>query len=192
MFLKLTKSGGRQYAQLVESFRNEDGQPRQRTICTLGRLEPGGDVDKLIGALQRARGLEVASSSNPLDGLRFEGSRCAGDVWALWQLWRSLGFDDLAAAWRRSRVEVDVLGCLRAMVFNRLCDPGSKLGVLRWLQTVALPKGFGFEGAAPEHHHLLRVAASTNLPSFGRFQIAERMRSLFGRGAGRLGASACA
>ena len=50
---------------------------------------------------------------------------------ALWQLWRSLGFDDLAALWRRSRVEVDVLRCLRAMVFNRPCDPDSKLGVLR-------------------------------------------------------------
>jgi hypothetical protein len=36
---------------------------------------------------------------------------------------------------------VDVLSCLRLMVFNRLCDPGSKLGVLRWLQTVALLVG---------------------------------------------------
>ena len=136
MFLKLTKSGGRHYAQLVESFRNETGQPRQRTICTLGRLEPGGEVDKLIAALQRARGLDPTPAGNPLDGLRFEASRCAGDVWALWQLWRSLGFDDLAVAWRCSRVEVDVLGCLRAMVFNRLCDPGSKLaccaGCRRW------------------------------------------------------------
>ena len=157
MFLKLTKSGGRHYAQLVESFRNEAGQPRQRTICTLGRLEPGGDVDKLIAALQRARGLDATPTGNPLDGLRFEGSRCAGDVWALWQLWRSLGFDDLAAAWRRSRVEIDVLGCLRAMVFNRLCDPGSKLGVLRWLQTVALPLDFGFVDGPPQHQHLLRA-----------------------------------
>ena len=157
MFLKLTKSGGRHYAQLVESFRNEAGQPRQRTICTLGRLEPGGDVDKLIAALQRARGLETSSVSNPLDGLRFEGSRCAGDVWALWQLWRSLGFDDLAAAWRRSRVELDVLACLRAMVFNRLCDPGSKLGVMRWLETVALPLDFGFAEGPPQHQHLLRA-----------------------------------
>lgn len=157
MFLKLTKSGGRHYAQLVESFRNESGQPRQRTICTLGRLEPGGDVDKLIVALQRARGLDATAATNPLAGLRFEGSRCAGDVWALWQLWRSLGFDDLAAAWRRSRVEVDVLGCLRAMVFNRLCDPGSKLGVLRWLETVALPLDFGFADGPPQHQHLLRA-----------------------------------
>lgn len=157
MFLKLTKSGGRQYAQLVESFRNEAGQPRQRTLCTLGRLEPGGDVDKLILALQRARGLDAAPMANPLDGLRFEGSRCAGDVWALWQLWRALGFDELAAAWRRSRAELNVLACLRAMVFNRLCDPGSKLGVLRWLETVALPLNFGFAEGPPQHQHLLRA-----------------------------------
>ena len=157
MFLKLTKSGGRHYAQLVESFRNEAGQPRLRTICSLGRLEPGGDVDKLIAALQRARGLDATPTGNPLDGLRFEASRCAGDVWALWQLWRSLGFDDLAAVWRRSRVEVDVLGCLRVMVFNRLCDPASKLGVLRWLETVALPLDFGFAEGPPQHQHLLRA-----------------------------------
>jgi transposase len=40
------------------------------------------------------------------------------------------------------------------MVFNRLCDPGSKLGVLRWLQTVALPVG---SGVISEHQHLLRA-----------------------------------
>ena len=48
MFIKVTKSGPRRYAQLVESFRNDAGQPRQRTVCTLGRLEPGGEVDALI------------------------------------------------------------------------------------------------------------------------------------------------
>jgi hypothetical protein len=39
------------------------------------------------------------------------------------------------------------------MVFNRLCAPDSKLGVLCWLDTVAMP-------AMPEkveHHHLLRA-----------------------------------
>jgi len=152
MFIKVTQSGARRYAQLVESFRNEDGKPRQRTVCTLGRLEDGGEVDTLIASLQRARG--IAPVPSPLDGLRFTDSRHAGDVWALSELWRSLGFDDLARAWRRSKTETDVLGCLRLMVFNRLCDPGSKLGVLRWLDTVALPVGVA---CAPEHHHLLRA-----------------------------------
>ena len=39
------------------------------------------------------------------------------------------------------------------MVFNRLCAPDSKLGCLRWLETVAMP-------AIPEtvtHQHLLRA-----------------------------------
>lgn len=152
MFIKVTQTGNRRYAQLVESFRNEQGKPRQRTVCTLGRLEAGGEVDTLIASLQRARGLAPASSV--LDGLRFTDSRYAGDTWALSELWRSLGFDDLAMAWRRSKSEVDVLSCLRLMVMNRLCDPGSKLGVLRWLETVALPAGVG---VVLEHQHLLRA-----------------------------------
>ena len=161
MFVKVTQSGSRRYAQLVESFRNEQGKPRQRTICTLGRLEAGGDVDTLIASLQRAQGQQAAAAAvapvNPLDNLRFIDSRSAGDVWALSCLWRALGFDDLSGAWRRSRVELDVLACLRTMVLNRLCDPGSKLSVLRWLDTVALPTDFGFADSLPSHQHLLRA-----------------------------------
>ena len=152
MFIKVTQSGKGRYAQLVESFRNVEGKPRQRTVCTLGRLEVGGEVDTLIASLQRARGIAPAPSA--LDGLRFTDSRHAGDIWALSELWRSLGFDELSSVWRRSKTEVDVLTCLRLMVFNRLCDPGSKLGVLRWLKTVALPAGFDF---TPEHQHLMRA-----------------------------------
>jgi transposase len=157
MFIKVTQSGNRRYAQLVESYRNEQGSPRQRTVCTLGRLEAGGDVDTLIASLQRAQG--TASTGSALDGLRFTDSRHAGDVWALSELWRGLGFDDLALAWRRSKVELDVLACLRLMVFNRLCEPSSKLGVLRWLETTALPVNTGVDpaGAPPTHQHLLRA-----------------------------------
>ncbi|MGQ0708558.1 MAG: IS1634 family transposase [Rhodoferax sp.] len=152
MFIKVTSAGGRRYAQLVESFRNENGQPRQRTNATLGHREAGGQVERLIAALQRAQGHQSASPS-----LEFLEARSAGDVWALWHLWQSLGLEDLALAWGRSRSEIDVLACLRLMVFNRLCDPSSKLGVLRWLQTVALPRGFGFDTGAPEHQQLLRA-----------------------------------
>ena len=172
MFIKVTTSGGRRYAQLVESFRNDAGQPRQRTLATLGRLEPDGDVDRLIQALHRAQGREHAApgASASIQGLQFFESRSAGHVWALWQLWQSLGLEGLSLAWRTSKCEVDTLACLRAMVFNRLCDPGSKLGVLRWLDTVALPLHFGFDAASkgadkrthtniklPTHQHLLRA-----------------------------------
>ena len=152
MFIKLTRAGGRTYAQLVESFRDEGGRPRQRTLATLGRIdESGGQVDSLLTGLLRAKGRSLDDTSVPQ--VRFESALALGDVWALDQLWRELGFDGLAAVFRRARFSTPVEHALRVMVFNRLCDPDSKLGVLRWLQTVNLP---GVDAAKLTHQQLLR------------------------------------
>jgi hypothetical protein len=128
MFVKVTAAGGKRYAQLVESFRKDGGPSRHRIIATLGRLEPGGAVDRLIESLQRAQGRDGSAPPVPATQLEFLEARSAGDVWALWHLWHSLGLEDLPAAWGRTRSGIDVLACLRLMVFNRLCDPSSKLG----------------------------------------------------------------
>ena len=64
-----------------------------------------------------------------------------------------LGFDRLAAVFRRARFTTPVELALRVMVFNRLCDPDSKSGVLRWLQTVSMA---GVDPAALTHQQLLR------------------------------------
>lgn len=152
MFIKLTRSGARTYAQLVESFRDEHGKPRQRTVATLGRIdEQDGQVDALLNGLLRAKGRPAASAENPQ--VRFESALSLGDVWALDALWHELGFDGLAAVFRRARFTTAVEHAIRVMVFNRLCDPESKLGVLRWLQTVSMP---GIEVDALSHQHLLR------------------------------------
>ena len=70
------------------------------------------------------------------------------------ELWKDLGFDKaLNRALRSGRRKTDAEALIRAMVFNRLCAPDSKLGCLRWLETVAMP-------AMPEtvtHQHLLRA-----------------------------------
>lgn len=152
MFLKVSSSGGHRYVRLVESFRNEDGQPRQRTVATLGRLdEAGGPLDALLNGLLRAKGRPVAAGGDPQ--VRFESALSLGDVWALDALWHELGFDRLSAVFRRARFTTAVEHAIRVMVFNRLCDPESKLGVLRWLQTVSLP---GVDVERLNHQHLLR------------------------------------
>ena len=152
MFIKLTRSGDRTYAQFVESFRDEHGRPRQRTLATLGRIdETGGQVDSLLGGLLRAKGRSLDDTSSPQ--VRFESALALGDVWALDQLWRELGFDSLSAVFRRARFTNPVEHALRVMVLNRLCDPDSKLGVLRWLQTVSMP---GVDTAKLTHQQLLR------------------------------------
>lgn len=152
MFTKLTKSGGHTYVQLVESYRDEASRTRQRTVCTLGRLdEVGGQVDALLKGLLRAKGMPASMAEPPQ--ISFESALAVGDVWALDQLWRELGFDTLAGVFRRARYTTPVEHAIRVMVFNRLCDADSKLGVLRWLQTVSMP---GIDTDALTHQHLLR------------------------------------
>jgi transposase len=152
MFIKLTRSGARTYAQLVESFRDDLGKPRQRTVATLGRIdEHDGQVDALLNGLLRAKGRPAASSTSPQ--VRFESALSLGDVWALDALWHELGFDSLGAVFRRSRFTNAVEHAIRVMVFNRLCDPESKLGALRWLHTVSMP---GVDAAKLTHQQLLR------------------------------------
>ena len=62
-----------------------------------------------------------------------------GYVWALIELWESLGFERLRNLFRRTRYEIDVVALILLVVLNRLCDPDSKLDVLRWTETIALP-----------------------------------------------------
>lgn len=167
MFIKLTKSGPRRYVQLVESFRDAKGRTRQRTIASLGRLEHvERHAESLARGLARVTGRGAAAAaavavkpkaSSPAasPSIDFEPARALGDVWTLTALWKELGFDALARVFgRSSRRQIAVEQLLRVMVFNRLCDPESKLGVLRWLDTVLVP---GIDTAAIDHQHLLRA-----------------------------------
>jgi hypothetical protein len=144
MYVKITQSGPRRYVQLVESYRDASGRVKKRTVATLGRLERrSGGLEAVINGLLKATGREALSDPPP--AVRFDSARALGDVWALNELWTGLGFQQLRQVFRTTRHQIDVEALIRVMVFNRLCDPDSKLGILRWLETVALP---GIETAA--------------------------------------------
>ena len=154
MHVKITASGPRRYVQLVESFRDDDGRIRKRTVATLGRLDQVGDsLDAVINGLLKATGRQPVVGETVPPEVRFESARTLGSVWALNELWKTLGFDALRRTFRRTRHQIDVEALVRILVFNRLCDPESKLGVLRWLETVALPD---MPLKAVTHQHLLR------------------------------------
>lgn len=152
MFTRITSNGGRSYLQIMESFRNADGKPRLRVVANLGRVDQleDGSLDALIRGLSRVAGREVQEKVK----VEFRSALSYGDVFALHEIWKELGFDRaLGRALRSGKRQIDVEALVRAMVFNRLCAPDSKLGVLRWLDTVAMP-------AMPDgvtHQHLLRA-----------------------------------
>ena len=153
MFLKITRSGPRQYLQLVEAFRDDAGKAKHRTLVTLGRLDQLTEsLDSVISGLLKVTGRpDFLNASSP--DVEFESARALGNVWALNELWDSLGFGELRRVFKKTRHSIDIEALIRVMVFNRLCDPESKLGVLRWLDTVAMP---GVEMESITHQHLLR------------------------------------
>jgi len=154
MSIKITRSGPRQYLQLVEAYRDEAGKARHRTLATLGRLDQIADhLDSVIAGLLKASGRSPDLLDPAAPAIEFESARALGDVWALQELWQTLGFGELRRIFKKTRHTTDVEALLRVMVFNRLCDPESKLGVLRWLETVTLP---GVDTQAVTHQQLLR------------------------------------
>lgn len=158
MFIKLTRSGPNRYVQLVEAYRDAaTGRPKQRTLVTLGRLDQlNTELKSVITGLQRITSQVPTAPAELLvsPSLSFDAARDFGDLWTLTELWNTLGFDGLRGVFHHTRHSIDVEALIRVMVFNRLCDPDSKLGVLRWLETVALP-GISLESI--DHQHLLRA-----------------------------------
>lgn len=154
MYIKVTKSGPRRYVQLVEAYRAENGQSRQRVIANLGRIEAfeNGEASALIDGLQRVAGRQPSSEAD--EAVDFQPTRSVGDTWLLHSLWQELGFGDAFRRVLRSKRRFDAEALLRVMVFNRLCDPESKLGVLRWLDEVIVP---GVDPSGITHQQLLRT-----------------------------------
>jgi transposase len=153
MFVKLTRSGPRTYVKLVEAYRDDAGVARQRVVATLGRLEQvrTGGADALVRGLHRV----IDGEEPKAPSVRFAPSLAVGDTWMLHALWHKLGWDEaFRRVLRNAHGAFDAERLLRVMVFNRLCDADSKLGVLRWLEGTRVP---GVDTASVTHQRLLRT-----------------------------------
>jgi hypothetical protein len=82
MFVKVTTSGPRRYVQLVQSYRDDAGRVKKRTVATLGRLDQlTGELDCVIDGLLKVAGREPIippSTTTPVGlavGVSFESAR---------------------------------------------------------------------------------------------------------------------
>ncbi len=161
MQLKITRSGPRTYLQIVQAYRDtETGRPKQRHIASLGRLDQLAekDLDSLINGLLKVTNrptLDELTQGVSSENTTFEPALQLGDVWAIMQIWQQLKLArNIARKARRRRHSIDVEKLVRVMVINRLSDPKSKLGLLRWLEQVYLP---GIDRSEITHQNLLRA-----------------------------------
>ncbi len=141
MYIRRSSStrNGKTYttAQIVEGYRDENGNTRQRILFNLGSVEKllDKDVDNLINGFLRLKGQSVPDSNSVI-----HSSKSFGHLWAAMMLWKELRITKtLQRAAYQSKTEFDLVSHIKVMVLNRLDDPGSKLSLLSWLEEVYLP-----------------------------------------------------
>ncbi|MEW5971962.1 MAG: IS1634 family transposase [Pseudomonadota bacterium] len=133
MYFKISTAKGNKYLQIVESYRNEQGKPRQRLIATICNVSQCSEeqVLRLCKSFLRALGVEKIAF---LDDLTCGQSYDYGDVLPIIALWQQLGLEQIINDSLSSRVKIDVAKATLIMVANKFVDPQSKLGAWKWFE----------------------------------------------------------
>ena len=137
MFIRRTRGGSKQnpiyYLQLVQSYRDEQGRPRQKVLCTLGREDEiiNSDLpEKLAKKFAALKDTLIILDKNEE---ALGDTKLLGPILALEAVWKKLGLNKLLAKVQKEyEIRFDLNRAVKLMVLNRLVAPKSKLGIDRW------------------------------------------------------------
>lgn len=158
MFVRLhkQKQRGKVYTSvhLCESYRDpaKGNAPRVRVLINLGPLDKIGmeALRGLANSFAKAAGMPAVTEEA---GGSLITARDFGHVHAVCGVWDLLGLSRvLDRAGVNGEATFSPVELIRMMVVNRICEPGSKLALLDWLDGVH----YG-DDKKPEYHHLLRA-----------------------------------
>ena len=209
MYIQKTigKYKGKEYTNylLVESVATPKG-PRQRTICSLGHLEPRPREEWLLLARKAERALSGGQQPLPLEEpdplveqivakaktakedaqeavsvlpkkVRTERPREAGTVHVANQMWHRLGMDDVLGSVGFSEKERLLT---QVMATNRLVDPSSEHAMPDWAERTALADILGADLSGINDDALYRQMDSLHPLREGiERELGARERNLF-------------
>jgi transposase len=135
MYLRTTKvkrSDGHidEYIRLVESSWN-DGCPRHRVVCNLGRKDL---LAPHIDALARLIKGEATPHLKAVD-VSAVGAWDWGVLLVARHFWEQHGLQRILDSAKKGGVHSELSDRALALVANRLCEPASEHGMARWLET---------------------------------------------------------
>lgn len=153
------------YAQLVESYRREDGRPTHRILASLGALddEAIANLRAALAANRSGDALVVTAKtavSTPAKPVVQANYRYL-DLAVLLRLWRESGLAGLLADLLPEHGQT--LGAdqvVAALVFHRCIAPGSKLAAERWFPGTALAELLSVAPAQFNNSRVHRALAS--------------------------------
>jgi transposase len=119
-----------EYIRLVESYWN-DGSPRHRVVCNLGRKDL---IAPHLDALVRLIKGETTPHLQPAD-ISAVGAWDWGVFLVARCFWGQLGLQTILDSAQKSGANGELSDRALALVANRLCEPTSEHGIARWLET---------------------------------------------------------
>ncbi|MFP4006218.1 MAG: IS1634 family transposase [Candidatus Hadarchaeia archaeon] len=127
-----TKDGVREYAKIVESYRDEDGKVKKRVIQNLGPIKSEEDRERFEQIVEE---YEEGESFVRLNDVKLEGCREFGVTYAVEGLLDEYGIGGLV----RERVtdngaEFDVWKVLKAMIVKQVLEPSSERETFEWIE----------------------------------------------------------
>ena len=149
MFIKRVKARGITYLQLVEGYW-QDGRAKHRLLKSLGRedqLDPAM-IDRLRTSLKRYASKDSGGVAElDLDAITVSPGRRVGSLLPLQSVWRELELGEILSGLARGRrFRFDAANVIKAIVFQRVLDPGSERSLVRsFLPSVFAPEFDGIE-----------------------------------------------
>lgn len=163
MFIKITKSGNYEYAQLVKSYR-EDGVTRHKVLLNFGRLD---QMQNNPGIQQLAmRLLEISTAKTLVSLDTISEARMVNWGYVVYRkIWREFDLDDILTTIKESgKTQFDLNSACFLMTIQHLLEPRSKLGTFshqnRYVQlpTVELNHLYRSLDVLSNHKELLEEA----------------------------------
>jgi transposase len=155
MFVRVKKTHGYKYLQIVESIR-EGNKVKQRVLTTLGQLDAlssSGKIDALVHSLAKFSSTLQIISAHREGSLQAHQSLSIGPALVFERLWHRLGIDEvLKDQLAESRCHFSLERAIFLTVLHRLFDPGSDRQAERWKENFRIPGTKGIE-----LHHLYRA-----------------------------------
>ncbi len=138
------------YLKLVETTRYK-GKIVQKTLLNFGNIEqwPENKLNELVFRLNEFCNLKLGPKAEDVDVHdTFDFSACL----AIYSIWKQLNMSDtIRYHMKEHTCDIDIVLPVKAMVFNRLLEPSSKLRVSEWVTTQAIHEIFPKE--IPLHHY---------------------------------------
>ena len=154
MYLRIInlKRGEKQYKylKLVETTRYK-GKIVQKTLLNFGNIEqwPEDKLNELVFQLNEFCNLKLGQKVEDVD---INDAFDFGACFAIDSIWKQLNMSDtIRYHMKEHTCDIDIVPPVKAMVFNRLLEPLSKLRVSEWIKTQAIHEIFPKE--IPLHHY---------------------------------------